>query len=292
MAFGALADVATGMPRFVGELTLTTALRTAATSAMAARYLARADCRSMALISNGSQRSEFQALAFMSLLGIKELRCFDTDPAASQKLLRNLQPFLAQFGATARIANSAQQAVQGADIVTTATAAKTRASILQAQWLEPGMHINAVGGDCPGKTELDTELLRRTQIFVEYEPQTRNEGELQQLPADIAVTELWQVIQGQAPGRSSPQQITLFDSVGFALEDYSALRTACMAWQSAQACSRKLNSCQHWQIPRTCLRWSPKCSPARFLNFHYVKPHEHETQPALTPHKALCIKPH
>ena len=224
MAFGALADVATGMPRFVGELTLTTALRTAATSAMAARHLARADCRSMALVGNGSQ-SEFQALAFMSLQGIKELRCFDTDPAASQKLLRNLEPFLTQFGATASIATTAQQAVQGADIVTTCTAAKTRASILQAPWLEPGLHINAVGGDCPGKTELDAELLRRTQIFVEYEPQTRNEGELQQLPADFAVTELWQVIQGQAPGRSSPQQITLFDSVGFALEDYSALRT-------------------------------------------------------------------
>ena len=109
--------------------------------------------------------------------------------------------------------------------MTTATAAKTRASILQAQWLEPGMHINAVGGDCPGKTELDAELLRRTQIFVEYEPQTRNEGELQQLPADFAVTELWQVIQGQVPGHSSPKQITMFDSVGFALEDYSALRT-------------------------------------------------------------------
>ena len=142
-----------------------------------------------------------------------------------KKLLRNLEPFLAQFGATASITTSAQQAVQDADIVTTCTAAKTRASILQAQWLEPGIHINAVGGDCPGKTELDADLLRRTKIFVEYEPQTRNEGELQQLPADFAVTELWQVIQGQAAGRSSPQQITLFDSVGFALEDYSALRT-------------------------------------------------------------------
>jgi ornithine cyclodeaminase len=96
MAFGALADVATGMPRFVSELTLTTALRTAATSAMAARHLARAGNRSMALIGNGSQ-SEFQALAFMELLGVRELRLFDIDPAASQKLLRNLQPFLPGF---------------------------------------------------------------------------------------------------------------------------------------------------------------------------------------------------
>ncbi|MEQ6434561.1 ornithine cyclodeaminase [Comamonas sp. w2-DMI] len=224
MAFGALADVATGMPRFVSELTLTTALRTAATSAMAARRLARSGSRSMALIGNGSQ-GEFQALAFMALLGVRELRLFDIDPAASQKLVRNLQPFLPQFGATMVLAASVQDAVRGADIVTTATADKTRAVVMAGDLAEPGMHINAVGGDCPGKTELDAGLLQRARVFVEYEPQTRIEGELQQMPAGFAVTELWRVIQGLAPGRSSPQQITLFDSVGFALEDYSALRT-------------------------------------------------------------------
>ncbi|MEG1733685.1 MAG: ornithine cyclodeaminase [Comamonas sp.] len=224
MAFGALADVATGMPRFVSELTLTTALRTAATSAMAARRLARPNSRCMALIGNGSQ-SEFQALAFMAMLGVRELRLFDIDPAASHKLVRNLQAFLPQFAATAHIAASVQEAVQGADIVTTATADKTRATIVPDHLVQAGMHINAVGGDCPGKTEFDAALMHRAQVFVEYEPQTRMEGELQQMPADFAVTELWRVVQGLAPGRSSPQQITLFDSVGFALEDYSALRT-------------------------------------------------------------------
>ncbi|GGH49366.1 ornithine cyclodeaminase [Comamonas phosphati] len=224
MAFGALADVATGMPRFVSELTLTTALRTAATSAMAARRLARADSRSLALIGNGSQ-SEFQALAFMGLLGIRELRLFDVDPAASHKLVCNLQPYLPQFGATARVFPSTQDAVHGADIVTTATADKAYATIIHESMVEPGMHINAVGGDCPGKTELDAGVLRRADVFVEYEPQTRIEGELQQMPADFAVTEFWRVVQGLAPGRSSAQQITVFDSVGFALEDYSALRS-------------------------------------------------------------------
>ena len=91
--------------------------------------------------------------------------------------------------------------------------------------LAPGMHLNAVGGDCPGKTELAAEVLRRSSVFVEYEPQTRMEGELQQMPANFAVTEFWRVLVGQAPGRVSDAQITLFDSVGFALEDYSALRT-------------------------------------------------------------------
>jgi ornithine cyclodeaminase len=81
-----------------------------------------------------------------------------------------------------------------------------------------------VGGDCPGKTELHPDVLRGAAVFVEYEPQTRIEGDLQQLPADFAVTELWRVLSNQATGRSSPQQVTVFDSVGFALEDYSALR--------------------------------------------------------------------
>jgi len=224
MAFGALADVPTGMPRFVSELTLTTALRTAATSVMVARRLARADSRSMALIGNGSQ-SEFQALAFIGLLGVRELRLFDIDPATSQKLLRNLEPFLHEFGATAQVCASTQEAVCGADIVTTVTADKTYATILPASMVEPGMHINAVGGDCPGKTELQADVLRCADVFVEYEPQTRIEGELQQMPADFAVTEFWRVLQGQAPGRTSAQQVTVFDSVGFALEDYSALRS-------------------------------------------------------------------
>ena len=224
MAFGALADVATGAPRFVSELTLTTALRTAATSAMVARRLARPDSRCMALIGNGAQ-SEFQALAFLDLLGVRTLRLFDVDPAASAKLQRNLAPWLDQYGAEAVTVDSVQAAVQGADIVTTVTADKRNAVVLDAWALAPGMHLNAVGGDCPGKTELAAEVLRRSSVFVEYEPQTRREGELQQMPADFAVTEFWRVLTGQAPGRVSPAQITLFDSVGFALEDYSALRT-------------------------------------------------------------------
>ena len=219
MAFGVLADVATGLPELLSELTLTTALRTAAMSAVAARALARPNSRSMALIGNGAQ-SEFQALAFHHLLGIEEICLFDTDPQATQKLMRNLQPTALRLVPCHSIA----QAVRGADIVTTVTADKARATILTADLIEPGMHINGVGGDCPGKTELHADVLRMAQVFVQYEPQTRVEGDLQQMPADFAVTELWQVLRQQAPGRTSAQQVTVFDSVGFALEDYSALR--------------------------------------------------------------------
>ncbi len=219
MAFGVLADVATGIPELLSELTLTTALRTAAMSAVAARALARPNSRRMALIGNGAQ-AEFQALAFHHLLGIEELALFDTDPAATQKLINNLRHTALRL----TVCTSVAQAVRGADIVTTVTADKTNATILTADMLEPGMHINGVGGDCPGKTELHPDVLRGASVFVQYEPQTRIEGDLQHLPADFAVTELWQVLAGQAPGRTSEAQVTLFDSVGFALEDYSALR--------------------------------------------------------------------
>ena len=219
MAFGVLADVATGLPLLLAELTITTAIRTAAMSALAARVLARPGSRSMALIGNGAQ-SEFQALAMLDLVGVRELRLFDTDPAASAKLAANLA---GQGFSTIRIASSIADAVRGADIVTTVTADKALATILTPEMIEPGMHLNAVGGDCPGKTELHPGVLRAAAVFVEYEPQTRIEGDIQQMPADFAVTEFWQVLSGHAAGRQSAEQVTVFDSVGFALEDYSAL---------------------------------------------------------------------
>ena len=220
MAFGGLAEVATGYPLLLAELTLTTALRTAATSALAARALARPGSRRMALIGNGAQ-SEFQALAFHALMGVHELQVFDVDSAATDKLLRNLAGVP---GLQVQRAASIRQAVRGADIVTTLTADKARATILTPDMIEPGMHLNAVGGDCPGKTELHVDVLRSARIFVEYEAQTRVEGELQQLPAAHPVTELWQVLSGQAAGRHNASDVTVFDSVGFALEDFAALR--------------------------------------------------------------------
>ena len=224
-AFGVLADVDTGYPLLVSELTLTTALRTAAMSVLAARHLARPDSRRMALIGNGAQ-SEFQALAFYHLLGIRALRLFDTDPGASLKLERNLAR-LALPGLTVERCASAAEAVRGCDIVTTATADKRNATILLPEMIEPGMHLNAVGGDCPGKTELHADILRRpdARVVVEFEPQSRIEGEIQQMPADFPVTEFHRILTGQAPGRRTAQEVTVFDSVGFALEDFSALRT-------------------------------------------------------------------
>jgi len=219
MAFGVLADVDTGAPLLLSELTLTTAIRTAAMSALAAQVLARPDSRVMALIGNGAQ-SEFQAIAFQHLLGITELRLYDVDPAATAKLVANLQG----RGLTLTVCRSTAEAVRGADIVTTVTADKACATILTPDMIEPGMHLNAVGGDCPGKTELHGDILDQAKVFVEYEPQSRIEGEIQHKAADFAVTEFWQVLRGERVGRDHAAQVTVFDSVGFALEDFSALR--------------------------------------------------------------------
>ncbi|MGI9218753.1 MAG: ornithine cyclodeaminase, partial [Hydrogenophaga sp.] len=219
MAFGVLADVDTGAPLFLSELTLTTALRTAAMSALAAQTLARPDSRVMALIGNGAQ-SEFQALAFQHLVGITTLRVFDVDPAASAKLVANLHG----SGLRITVCHSTAEAVKGADIVTTVTADKAMALILTPEMIQPGMHLNAVGGDCPGKTELEAAVLEAAKVFVEFTPQSRIEGDIQQMPADFDVTELWEVLAGLKAGRDSEAQITVFDSVGFALEDFSALR--------------------------------------------------------------------
>ncbi|MET3889393.1 ornithine cyclodeaminase [Bosea sp. OAE506] len=218
-AFGVLSDVATGYPLLLSEMTILTALRTAATSALAALHLAPPGARCMALIGNGAQ-SEFQALAFKALLGVDRLRLYDIDPAASARCAANL----AGYGFDITLCASAEAAMQGAEIVTTATADKASATILTDNMVGAGIHINAVGGDCPGKTELHPDILRRSAIFVEYPPQTRIEGEIQQLAPDHPVTELWRVVAGQHPGRHDPRQITLFDSVGFAIEDFSALR--------------------------------------------------------------------
>jgi ornithine cyclodeaminase len=224
MAFGMLADVETGYPLVLSEMTLTTALRTAATSAVAARWMARADSRVMALIGNGSQ-AEFQAIAFHEMLGVRELRLYDTDPAATEKLQGNLAG-LALPGLKVVRCNSTAEAVRGADIVTTVTADKRNATILTPEMIVPGVHVNAVGGDCPGKTELHADILLRpdARVVVEFTPQSRIEGEIQQLSADFPVTELTEVVTARKPGRASGSEVTIFDSVGFALQDFSALR--------------------------------------------------------------------
>jgi len=217
-AFGILSDVDSGYPVMISEMCLLTALRTAATSALVAKYLAPKHSTTLTLIGNGAQ-SEFQALAFKAVLGITHIRLYDIDKNASQKAYNNLSG----YGLNVTLCNSAEEAVQGAHIVTTCTADKKNATILTSDMIPQGVHLNAIGGDCPGKTELDSQLLTRANVFVEYEPQTRIEGEIQQMSETFAVTEFHKVINKQTPGRTSNNELTIFDGVGFASEDFTAL---------------------------------------------------------------------
>ncbi|MCK4707698.1 MAG: ornithine cyclodeaminase, partial [Gammaproteobacteria bacterium] len=145
----------------------------------------------------------------------------DVDKRATNKLKQNLSAFpdikVIEFTNTA-------DTVKGVDVITTITADKTLATILTPDMIEPGMHINGIGGDCPGKTEIHADILRQAKIFVEYEPQTRTEGDIQQLDKNHPVTELWRVLAELETGRDNPTQVTFFDSVGFALEDFSVLQ--------------------------------------------------------------------
>ena len=183
-----------------------------------AALLARSDSDTMAMIGTGSQAA-FQALAFRELLGIRRLRVWDTDPAA----LDTFSAHARGLGFELYQATSASDAATGADIITTCTADKRNARVLDSVDVAPGVHVNAVGGDCPGKTELDPAILERGDVFVEYAPQTRIEGEIQHQTPDFPVTEVWRVFRGEAPGRTTEEQITVFDSVGFALADFSML---------------------------------------------------------------------
>ena len=219
-AFGVLSDVDSGYPMLLSEMTILTALRTAATSALAAKYLAP-EGRGL----HGDHR---------------QWRAIGVPGAGVQGAARRQRS--CGFTTSIRRRHSAARAIWRAGASTSCRAARRKRPWRAPRssppprptsntppsspttWSGSGVHINAVGGDCPGKTELHRDILLRSSIFVEYPPQTRIEGEIQQLPADHPVTELWQVITGGPPGRRDAGEITLFDSVGFATEDFSALR--------------------------------------------------------------------
>ena len=222
VAFGVLADVASGYPLLISSMTLLTALRTAAISALASHHMARKDSKKLAIIGCGAQ-SEFQILAHHSLFNLTEVRYFDIDPAAMTRLADNLTNESFKLIPM----NGVREAIQGADIIVTATAAKGKLHILELEWLEPGQHISGIGGDSPGKTELEVDILKHSRVVVEYFPQTCHEGEIQNLgdkAIDYVYAELWEILSGLKPGRSDDSSLSVFDSVGFALEDFSVLR--------------------------------------------------------------------
>lgn len=230
VATGQLSSVETGYPLLFSEMTLLTALRTAATTAIATDLMARKDSHTLSIIGTGAQ-SEFLVTAIQLVRDIKEIRYYDIDPLAMDKFEENLK------NSTAKLVqcSEAEEAVRDADIITTCTACRENVSVLKNDWIKPGMHINGIGGDTVNKTELEFSILHRSRIIVEYFDQCVDEGEIQRFSRieakERVYAELNELIKGTKMGRESESDITLYDSVGIALEDYSALT---LSYQLAQ----------------------------------------------------------
>ncbi|MBT7109185.1 MAG: ornithine cyclodeaminase, partial [Methylococcales bacterium] len=218
VAIGQLSSVATGYPLMISDMTLLTALRTAATGGLAAKYLARDNSQSLAIIGNGAQ-SEFQTIVLAHLFPIREVRYYDTDYKAMEKFATNLADSAFALKPCLNVA----EAIHGADMIVTATAAKKKQCLFTLDQLAPGTYIQGIGGDCPGKTELSRELMMNAKVVVEHTLQSIVEGDIQQCSAADIYAELWQLVCEIKAGRENNTEITVFDSVGFALEDFSIL---------------------------------------------------------------------
>ncbi len=219
MATGQLSLTKTGEPLMFSEMTLLTAFRTAANSAMAAKHLAKKDSSILTLIGTGAQ-SEFQYLAFSYIFDLKEVRYYDTDPKAMEKFTKNMSGHDVKLTPC----KDSYEASMGADIITTCTADKRYQTVLTNDMIKGDVYINGIGGDCPGKTEIEKELVLNSTIVVEFLEQARIEGEIQQLANDFTCTEIYEVIRGEKKLNVETHGTILFDSIGFALEDYSVLR--------------------------------------------------------------------
>ncbi len=194
----------TGEPLVTMDGRLITEVRTAAVSAVATERLARSDASVLAIIGSGVQaRSHLEALTLVR--EFREVRVWSP---------RRAEAFAREYGV--RAAASAEEAVRGADVVVTATTSPT--PVLSGEWLSPGTHVNAVGAPRPDWRELDDELLRRARVYVDSrEAAMKESGDV--IAAGEIFAEIGEVAAGTKPGRRSAEEVTLFKSLGLAVED-------------------------------------------------------------------------
>jgi len=158
----------------------------------------------------------------MQLFGIKTIRYYDRDKSAMEKFKKNMAKENLQLIAC----KNGTEVVQGIDILTTCICEKKHVVLFPYSAIKNNDHlfINAIGGDCPGKTELDSEILKHSKIVVEFFEQTKFEGEIQNLDGKFEYSELWEIIQDKRNGRVKKDKCIVYDAVGFALADYSMMR--------------------------------------------------------------------
>lgn len=218
-----LFDGNTGALLAIVDAECITAVRTAASSAAAARILAREDSETLAILGAG-RIGRLHIQAVRQARPIRRVLVWNRTPERAEQCCRWAKE---AFGLEAVVCREARQAAEQADIICTVTQAKE--PILQGEWLKPGAHINAVGACAPNARELDTLAVQRSRIYLDQrEAALRDGGDLAiplaegRLPMENIVGEVGQVLLGQIPGRRSPEEITLFESVGIAVEDLAA----------------------------------------------------------------------
>src|SRR5712692_4448610 len=227
-----LFDGKTGVPLALVNASAITAIRTAAVSAVATRLLAREDSSELAIIGAGVQaRTHLSAMA--CIRRIKRARIASGRFDNAQKFAEEMQP---RFPFVIEPIESAETAVRGADLIVTATTA--REPVLRRDWILPGAHINAIGTFSPTAREIDTATMAAATLFVDRRESALNEAGDYLLAAKEGaigpkhiVAELGEVLIDAHPGRTSPNEITVFKSLGLAIEDLAA---AAYVYQKAQ----------------------------------------------------------
>ncbi len=215
-----LFDPPTGMPLAIMDATAITRLRTGAAAGVATRLLARADATVLSLIGAGNQAMTQIEAVLAVRPRIDRIMVYDLDTERATRLALAATD---RFRVVVQIAGSAEEAVRAADVLTTITPA--RAPIVEAAWVRPGTHINAIGADAAGKQELQSQLTTSARVVVDEMEQATHSGEVNVplteglLQASDIHAELGHVAAGARSGRLNPADITIFDSTGLALQD-------------------------------------------------------------------------
>jgi len=214
-----LFDPETGTLISLMDGTRITAMRTAAASGVAVKYLARKDARVLGIIGSGYQ-STFQLDALNKVMKIESVKIFDV----IEKEAENLAVIAREkFGLNARMVATAEDAVRGSDVLVTVT--PTRTPVVKSEWVTEGMHINTIGADAPGKEELEAGILKRAKIVIDDWEQASHSGEINVPLSKGMITkasiyaEIGEIVAGAKPGRISADEITIFDTTGLAIQD-------------------------------------------------------------------------
>jgi alanine dehydrogenase len=234
MATIILIDPRTGAPTAIMGGTMITALRTAAAGAIAAKYLANPNPKTVGFVGAGTQaRTQLMGLQLV-FETIEEVRVWDLNEKAAVKYVEEMKMKYSQVNICS--VKSIENAVQGADIIVTAT--PSRKPLVSADWVNDGTHINCIGADAPGKQELDSAILVKSKIVVDDWEQSCHGGEINVPLAEgiIKKEDVWgdicEIVAGLKPGRTSPDEVTVFVSTGLAIQDAAA---ANIAYQKAIA---------------------------------------------------------